>query len=64
MAEYYVYIMTSKSRTLCAGGVTEDLVRRVYEHKHKLPDGLRKGHTSLLSVPSGDAGICWLPFGI
>lgn len=32
--EYYIYIMTNKSRTLCTG-VTNDLMRRVHEHKHK-----------------------------
>ncbi len=38
MKNYYVYIMTSPSGTLYTG-MTNDLKRRVYQHKHKLIEG-------------------------
>jgi len=41
MKQYHVYIMASRSRTLYTG-VTDDLVKRVFEHKNKLIEGFTK----------------------
>jgi len=38
MKQYYVYMMSSKTRTLYVG-ITNNLERRVYEHKQKLIPG-------------------------
>ena len=35
---YYVYMLTNKNKNVLYTGVTNDLVRRVYEHKHHLAE--------------------------
>ena len=46
MKPMYVYIMSNKNNNVLYIGVTNDLIRRIYEHKNKI----LKGFTSKYNV--------------
>ena len=40
--QYFVYILSNKYHTVFYTGITNDLIRRVFEHRSKLVDGFTK----------------------
>jgi putative endonuclease len=40
--QYFVYILTNKKNGTLYVGVSNDIIRRIYEHKNKLVDGFSK----------------------
>ncbi len=42
MKDMFVYIIASKHNTSVYSGVTNNLVRRIYEHRNELIDGFSK----------------------
>jgi putative endonuclease len=42
MNEYFVYILTNKSNKVLYTGVTNNLERRMFEHKNKMINGFTK----------------------
>ena len=52
---YYVYVLTNASRTLYVG-VTNDLERRVAEHRSKLIDGFTKRYNLTKLVFAEECG--------
>jgi putative endonuclease len=47
---YYIYLMTNKNNTVIYTGVTNDLIRRIYEHKNKLVEGFTKKYNIIKLV--------------
>lgn len=43
---YYIYFVTNKRLNVLYVGVTNNLVRRIYEHKNKLIDGFTKKYNA------------------
>jgi putative endonuclease len=44
--QYFIYIITNKNNTVLYTGITNDLKRRVYEHKEKLVKGFTKKYNA------------------
>ena len=50
MKHYYIYILTNKNNTVLYTGVTNNLTRRIWEHKAKLIDGFTKKYNVAILV--------------
>lgn len=48
--QYYVYILTNKGHTVLYIGVTNNLERRIFEHKKKLIEGFTKKYNLIKLV--------------
>jgi len=57
--QFYVYIMTNKTSTVLYTGITNDLRRRVDEHKQKLVEGFTKKYNVVRLVYYEVFGDCY-----
>ncbi len=44
--QYYIYIITNQYNTVLYTGVTNDLIRRIYEYKEKIIAGFTKKYNA------------------
>jgi putative endonuclease len=47
---YYIYLVTNKRLNVLYAGVTNNIIRRIYEHKNKLVEGFTKKYNTDLLV--------------
>jgi putative endonuclease len=50
MRTYWVYILASRPRGTLYVGMTNDLIRRIYQHREGLVDGFSKEHQAKMLV--------------
>ena len=50
MSDYYVYILANKKNGTLYTGITNNLYRRIYEHKNKMIDGFTKKYNTKILV--------------
>ncbi|HEX9934842.1 MAG TPA: GIY-YIG nuclease family protein [bacterium] len=50
MKQYCVYVMTNRKHGVLYTGITNDLKRRVYEHKNKLIKGITSRYNATILV--------------
>ena len=50
MKRYFVYIMTNKPSGILYIGVTNDLIRRCYEHRNGMIDGFTKKYNCKMLI--------------
>lgn len=60
MRQYFVYILASKKNGTLYIGVTNDIVRRVYEHKQALVKGFTKKYNVKILVYFEEIDDVWL----
>lgn len=50
MRSYWVYILASRPRRTLYVGITNDLIRRIYEHREGVVEGFTKMHSVKMLV--------------